>query len=258
MTEIRKYGCTPDDKDNRDLIYKVTAPIPIPDVVDLRPHFPAPYDQLRWGSCVANAIGGGIEYDQMKQGNVTLKNLAVSQPNYFMPSRFFIYNLARYADGNLKQDAGTQIRTAIKVVVDKGVCPEFDFQYIQSNLYKLPPKSCIKKAIKYNVLRYERVLDLNALMQCLANGYPVVIGMQVFEEMESEQAAQTGIVHMPANPNNVLGGHGVLCVGLFKDKRQIITRNSWGQWGDHGYFYLPFDYFEPYVTDMWVITYVNI
>src|SRR5215813_4644010 len=80
---IGHYGWVPDLPDQRDLVYSappafITA---LPTAVDLRPHCPAVYDQGQLGSCTANAIGGAIEFAQMKE----------AQANPFTPSRLFIY-----------------------------------------------------------------------------------------------------------------------------------------------------------------------
>jgi C1A family cysteine protease len=53
-----------------------------------------------------------------------------------------------------------------------------------------------------------------------------------------------------------LGGHAVLCVGYDLDKEVFIFRNSWGEnWGDKGYFYLPFAYVlnANLAEDFWTI-----
>ena len=76
---------------------------------------------------------------------------------------------------------------------------------------------------------------------CLAEGFPFVFGITVYESMMSDAVAQTGIVPMPTTQEKVLGGHAILAVG-FDDKTQRFKfRNSWGTtWGDDGYGYLPY------------------
>jgi len=105
--------------------------------------------------------------------------------------------------------------------------------------------------------KYHRVTNLTLLKTALAEGYPAVIGINVYESFESDQVAKTGIVPLPKRGEQLLGGHAILAVG-YKDDTKIkgqgvvICRNSWGEnWGDKGYFYLPYSYFAHYVTDMW-------
>lgn len=57
-----------------------------------------------------------------------------------------------------------------------------------------------------------------------------------------------------------LGGHAVLCVGYDDSKSHWIMRNSWGaEWGDKGYFYLPYPYLlnQDLTSDLWNITKVK-
>ena len=58
-----------------------------------------------------------------------------------------------------------------------------------------------------------------------------------------------------------LGGHAVLLVGYDKNRECYIVRNSWGKnWGDSGYFYMPFKVIETpsMSSDFWIIKSVNI
>ena len=41
----------------------------------------------------------------------------------------------------------------------------------------------------------------------------------------------------------MLGGHAVLCVGYNDATSRFVIRNSWGmQWGQKGYFTMPYEY----------------
>src|SRR5436853_3992768 len=96
--KIQRYGWIPDLPDQRDQFF--AAPFQalqsLPHSVDLRPSCPAVYDQGQLGSCTANAIGGAIEFDQLKQ------HLAQT----FTPSRLFIYYNERVIEGTVDADSG--------------------------------------------------------------------------------------------------------------------------------------------------------
>jgi C1A family cysteine protease len=71
-------------------------------------------------------------------------------------------------------------------------------------------------------------MPLAQMQGCLASGYPFVFGFTVYESFESDTVAQTGIVPMPAQGEQVLGGHCVVAVGYDDTQRRFIVRNSWG------------------------------
>ena len=110
------------------------------------------------------------------------------------------------------------------------------------------------------VTRYERVNDFNGCIDALTNGYPVVMGFLVYQSFMTANVAKTGIMPYPnTKREKLLGGHAVLLVGYNKTKKVFIARNSWGtNWGDKGYFYMPFDIVKPNMSsDYWIIKSVN-
>jgi C1A family cysteine protease len=66
---------------------------------------------------------------------------------------------------------------------------------------------------------------------------------------------------MPLDSEECLGSHSVLIVGyidtpktLKTTKGCLIVRNSWGtEWGDKGYFYMPYEYLVKHTFDYWVM-----
>lgn len=54
----------------------------------------------------------------------------------------------------------------------------------------------------------------------------------------------------------LIGGHAVLAVGYDNSTQHFIIRNSWGaDWGDKGYFYMPYEYITDgdLADDFWYI-----
>ena len=92
------------------------------------------------------------------------------------------------------------------------------------------------------------------MLNCLADGFPFVFGFTVYESFETLKVAQTGIVPMPKKSERTLGGHAVMAIGYDQKQKHFIVRNSWGpQWGQAGYFTMPYAYLETLASDFWTI-----
>jgi C1A family cysteine protease len=106
-----------------------------------------------------------------------------------------------------------------------------------------PGPACYKEALDHQITSYRRILTLDEMRRCLAEGFPFVFGFTVYESFESQEVAKTGIVQMPQPSERSIGGHAVLAVGYDEAQRRFIVRNSWGTgWGQKGYFTIPYDY----------------
>jgi C1A family cysteine protease len=247
--KVERYGWIPDLPDQRDHTYAAPAEFltALPTKEDLRPNCPPVYDQGQLGSCTANAIGGAIEFEQMKQN-----------AKAFVPSRLFIYYNERVMEGTVDSDSGAQIRDGIKVVAKQGVPPEDpDWPYDITKFEEKPPAVAYQDAAKNKVMLYQRVnRTLNQFKGCLASGYPFVLGFTVYDSFESAQVARTGQLNMPQPGEQVAGGHAVMAVGFDDGLQRFIIRNSWGDsWGMKGYFTMPYQYLmEPNLSDdFWTI-----
>ena len=92
------------------------------------------------------------------------------------------------------------------------------------------------------------------MLNCLAEGFPFVFGFTVYESFESIKVAQTGQVPMPKKSERALGGHAVMAAGYDQKQKRFIVRNSWGEeWGQAGYFTMPYAYLETSADDFWTI-----
>ncbi|VTU36295.1 C1 family peptidase [Variovorax sp. PBL-E5] len=245
------YGWKPSLPDFRDHRFKVTARIALPPSVDLRPGCPPVYDQGQLGSCTANAAAAAFEFDLKRQGLTD-----------FEPSRLFIYYNERVLDGDVGQDAGSELRTAAKTLNKSGVCDEKSWPYDIAKFKTKPKASCYTAAKKHVSTSYQALDNTNVteLRTCLASGSPFILGFTVYESFESDKVATTGVVPMPLKKEKVLGGHAVMCVGYQESKKRFIVRNSWGvNWGVQGYCYFPYAYLTNtgLATDFWQITTVS-
>lgn len=248
---MKKYGWRPDTPDVRDKYYSpkvdVSTICKTGTVVDLRKQCPGIYNQGELGSCTANAIAAAYEFDEIKE----------NEDNIFIPSRLFIYYNERQMENTTGQDAGAEIRDGIKSINKIGVCPEPMWPYDISKFTQKPPKECYDTAKHHQSVQYSRVKqDLYHLKSCLDEGLPFVFGFAVYESFETEEVSKTGVMTMPTEKDNILGGHAVMAVGYDNDKEVFIIRNSWGvNWGDQGYFYMPYEYMtnKNLCSDFWVV-----
>lgn len=259
IRQTKRYGWIPDHPDvHRPRYAKLcrdVIPITLPSSVDLRKttFMPTPYDQGQIGSCTANAIAGAVQFVDRKE------KLAD-----FMPSRLFIYYNERAMEGTVDQDAGAMIHDGVKSVATMGVC---DTLYWSYNNYlktwmKKPTAQAYKMASLHEALQYMSVsnTDLVQMKSCLAAGYPIIMGFTVYDGFESSNVAQTGILNLPGQHEQVLGGHAILVVGYDDATQRFIVRNSWGvNWGQKGYFTVPYEYFtNPDLSDdAWTIRQVG-
>ena len=244
MMENRKYGWVPDRPDHRDKAFKISrVSLKLPDVVNLQSLCSPVEDQGRLGSCTAQAIAGQIEFILNKQG----------LPFYDI-SRLFVYYNERDLEGTIDSDAGASIRDGIKVLCREGYCTEALWPYIEDKFNVKPPDDCYEEARHHTISVYRALNSITDMQCCLAEGYPFILGISVFDNLESDDVAKSGILSMPEDSESSLGGHAVLCVGYNRLNRTFLIRNSWGSdWGQNGYFTVPFDYLDQLGSDFWTI-----
>lgn len=243
MHKVKRYGWIKDRLDARDVSFKSIHPLmeTFPSSIDLRDQCPSVYDQGELGSCTANALAGNVQY---------------IHPD-LTPSRLFIYYDERHIEHTINSDSGAQIRDGIKSLVKQGVCQEELWPYDINAFAVKPPLHCYQEAKKGLISRYVRLTNhIDELKTCLVLRFPFVMGISVYESFEGTEVAKSGIVPMPGEDEEPLGGHAVMVVGYDDMEDHFIVRNSWGpDWGLKGYFFLPYAYVtNPNLTsDIWSI-----
>lgn len=244
----RKWGYIPDVPASEDKVYSsVMAAGERPEVIDLSPRFRnAVEDQKRTASCSANACVSALEY------LIALEHQ--DDPNYNYPelSRMFAYYNARKIRGLHTVDAGSVIRDCVDQLRAVGVCEEALWPFITTKVNNQPFKIAYSEAVKSKVGYAARLSSLDAMLDCLSQGYPFVFGFQVYSGSMT-QAARTGVMPMPTGSRQ--GGHAVLAVGYDMRTRRFKIRNSWSRrWGNDGYYLMDFEYVAGDLsTDHWTL-----
>ena len=227
--------------------------IEIPDIKDMEHRMAPVFDQGSLGSCTGNAFVGALEYLENKKHDIDNTN-----DDFIGLSRLFVYYNERMLEGTLNQDAGAMIYDGIKALSSYGSCKEEFFPYDITQFANKPSDEAYANGKQRLITHFSQVpINEEAFITTLAGSYPIVFGIMIFESFESRAVAQTGMVPMPnRNSEKCLGGHAVLVCGYNRPARLLKVRNSWGpDWGERGYFYLPFDYvFQAgLASDAWVI-----
>jgi C1A family cysteine protease len=241
----RRYGLLPSGYDPRDL--KLAAAPLMPSagdpVVDLSSWLGPVKDQGQLGACTAFADTGNREYLARRFEHTT---------PIFSP--LFTYALERLRDGvPLSQDSGSTARTACWVMNHQGACLESDYPYNSANFASAPTPALLAEALNYRAGAYHLLQSIDDVISCLASGYPVLYGFNVYDSFESDAVASSGLVPMPQAGESLLGGHETLIFKKDDPARMFTVRNEWGpNWGQGGNFLLPYDVFNALVIDCWM------
>eukprot|EP00696_Hemimastix_kukwesjijk_P013299 gnl/Hemi2/26661_TR8949_c0_g2_i1.p1 gnl/Hemi2/26661_TR8949_c0_g2~~gnl/Hemi2/26661_TR8949_c0_g2_i1.p1 ORF type:complete len:443 (-),score=165.37 gnl/Hemi2/26661_TR8949_c0_g2_i1:264-1592(-) len=216
-----------------------TPPAKLPPSVDLRPFCTEIEAQGSVSSCTANALAGCVEYLEKR-----------STGNTVDVSRLFIYYNERQQAGAVDQDKGALLSDGIKTLQQYGVCEEHLWPYVddKTTVFAKPSNEAFQAAALHTIDEAHPLkIEAASFKGCLADGYPFVFGLNLWKSFQDAgKGGKTGLIPMPDTVNEVkLGGHAMCCVGYDDSMGCYIVRNSWGtRWGDKGYCYIPYAYFE--------------
>ena len=248
------YNHIKDPVDTRDklfhLNFAITTTDKLPNSVDLRRSglLPPVLDQQSLGSCTANATSNALRFLLKKNNNKD-----------FQPSRLFIYYFTRFLENSVDEDAGCIIRNVMKAVSKFGACSENLWGYKVDRFKIKPDEQCQKaglthtKSFKYMSVKQ----NLTAIKNALAQGFPIVFGISVYESFESQVVMKSGNVCMPKKTEENLGGHCILLVAYDDTSKLFTFMNSWGtKVGQNGYFTIPYSYVldKNLASDFWICT----
>lgn len=206
----------------------------LPVVVDMLANCALVYDQANQGSCTGQAVAGGIEYLQRRQG----------LPRW-TPSRQALYYAGRKASGTIDDDDGAVLADVI-AAANEGVATEALWPYDVKLIATAPSGQYTLASRETRLVNYEPLAhDLPTLLWELSCGYPVAFGADVYAAFE--EVGADGIVPLPARGAESIGGHAMGIFGFDRARELFTVRNSWGEaWGEKGYCRFPF----AYLTDL--------
>ena len=231
-----------DPQDWRDHYYNFARVESPRDRVDLRSWASPVEDQLHLGSCVGQAVVGAYELLLNKADRKKFVDL----------SRLFVYYNARLLDNAVDEDVGAYVRDGIKAVNKYGVCSEMSWPYLIERFAHTPSVQSYEDAQRRLIKKYYRIETIKDIVDALNADNPVVTSMNVYDSFYELDYPGKTILPMPKASENLIGGHAVTFVGYNLPKKLFLARNSFGEdWGDNGYFWVPFDYAEKDFMDNW-------
>lgn len=216
----------------------------MPNLVDHTQFHGPVVSQGATGSCVGQSVRSAYEYLAR----------AFWKDQTFRASSMYPYYNARSLEGTRILDNGTYLRLGVKGAEKYGNCSMSVWPFDAAKINVKPPTAAFTEGSKREIRDYLRCENLDEVKAALAQDWPVIVGFGVYNTTSSTKARTTGVIDVPQPGAPRQGGHAVCLVGYDDYKELVKFKNSWGDgWGDDGYGYLPYEYFDDYVHDMWTI-----
>lgn len=207
-------------------------------------------NQLRTSACVGCATASAVD--------VRLRRMGVVAPE---PSALALYALARGYDAGPDdelRDEGCVPRNMMKAARDSGVPPEDLWPFDPDQVDSKVPWDVHQKASAFKLRAWRRIDTqgqgrLDEIARAVSAGYPVPYGRLVGRAFEAYQGK--GAVEETL-PQDSLGGHMTTILGYTTDGGERIWRclNSWGSWGDGGFYWArSSSIVSAYASDFYVV-----
>ena len=227
------FGWKKDKFDSRDYLHEMSL-IQLPTSIDLSAFMPNVRMQGDVGACVGFGVAANL-------GCLARKNNFYTE--WFSPT--WIYNGARYIEGDLREDNGCYARDALSWLKNKGALLEHYWPYNPNYLdMSSPPSADNIYAKKYPLLAYYRVTnDVAGICSALSKGFPVSIGTPWFNKWMNPK--KDGVLAVVTTKDIVAGGHETCLYGYDSIKGVFYGQNSWDvTWGNKGRYIIPFSAFS--------------
>ncbi len=228
--DAKEYATFNSSRFKSDLMGAPNDAPTLPRRIDLSGQFPKPANQGRQNSCVSWATAYAVKsYQEAVEVGWALN----TSEHLFSPA--FIYNQI-----NGGQDKGSQINTALDLLVNQGVATLATMPYSDQDYRGQPSAAAVQEAQNFKGASWSVPRSLLDIKAALANKQPVIAGIFLYESFYNLRGQDAVYNSIQGNP---LGGHAVAVVGYDDDKYGGALKiiNSHGaEWGDNGYFWLPY------------------
>ncbi len=221
----------------------------LPTRVSLQEFAPPRLHQGRQGSCVGWASAYAAR--TILHARATGQN---PQNINFSPS--YLYNQIA-----LRGCQGSYLVDAMKAMYQNGALPLNQFQYDERSCGRQPTNTEIQAGQRYRITGFNRLsygssnykTDLQAIKQNIAQGAPVVIGMQVGGSFMYDMMGQK--TWQPTRGDysgQGFSGHAMCVIGYDDNYGEgaFQIMNSWGRnWGENGLFWISYRDFDHFVKE---------
>jgi GNAT superfamily N-acetyltransferase len=174
---------------------------------------------------------------------------------YFQFSPQYGFVRGRQLEGTFSQgpEVGVWIVTANRVAKGWGLLQESDWPYSTTDWPPKEPPAVDSLAKKIRVGAYQRIRDFGECKRVLAGGMSLVSA--AFQITDQWFSALDGIIEEPSVKTPITKKSHAVCLMDYDDNKHTFKfPNSWGnRWGDHGYGYLPYEYFDKYILESWTM-----
>ena len=174
-------------------------------------------NQQNIGSCASHAVIGLYE--------TLLLNF---KPNQFIEGSelYHYYNARKYVAKTFPNDSGMTLRDACKTLDKYHMALEYACPYNTTKFNTRPSNSSYLTSRLHKIKSYESIGSLNEIKGTIAEGIPVMCGIDVYDSFMSMQEGQ---FYVPSG--RFIGGHAQEIVAYDDEDATFTIRNSWGNWG---------------------------
>ena len=205
--------------------------LPLPEVLDFRPHLLPVRDQGADGTCAAHVGACMREYherglhktmmihpDSVPSGSHQPQKVSYTYCGYFSPQ--FVYNLRPHPESG-----GMHARHLLAVLEKRGIVTEVDFPHGTDT--KITPE-LLAEAARRKMVAAACVKTVEGAKRALQQNGVLLMSIPVYDtQCPTPWKASV-------DRHKVLGGHAVSVVGY--NAEGFIIRNSWGpKWSNGGY-----------------------
>lgn len=176
-------------------------------------------------------------------------------------SRMFCYYYARLNSEEYgKPSDRARIDYALAAARSAGITVEQDWPWDESKLSAHPGPEVHRNAGSRKIKSYTRLSEPRDVKAVLSKKMPVIMGFNIWSSFK--KINKSGIMPLPdQRKEKIIDHHAVCIVGYRSTDDTLICTNNWGaDWGDRGYFYVPYRAmaYPDFLISLWSIDSINI